>query len=108
MQIIVPMSGFGQRFKKAGYSIPKPLIEVEGKPMIAHIIDLFSKRDSFIFIVNEEHLKNKIFNLYNTLKKYCPNCKIYSIPKHKLGPIHAINLIKSKIKKCRKHIVATG
>ena len=53
MQIIVPMSGFGERFKKLGYSLPKPLIEVEGKPMIAHVIDLFSKEDDFIFIVNE-------------------------------------------------------
>ena len=66
--------------------------------MIAHVIDLFSKKDNFIFIVNEEHLKNKNFNLYNTIKQYCPNSKIYSIPKHKLGPIHAINMIKSKIK----------
>ena len=105
MQIIVPMSGFGERFKKLGYSLPKPLIEVEGKPMIAHVIDLFSKEDDFIFIVNEEHLKNKNFNLYNKLKKYCPNGKIYSIPKHKLGPIHAINMIKSKIKKNEETIV---
>ena len=105
MQIIVPMSGFGERFKKVGYNLPKPLIEVEGKPMIAHVIDLFSKKDNFIFIVNEEHLKNKNFNLYNKLKKYCPNGKIYSIPKHKLGPIHAINMIKSKIKKNEETIV---
>jgi len=37
MQIIIPMSGFGERFKKAGFLLPKPLIEVEGKPIIASI-----------------------------------------------------------------------
>ncbi|SVD84200.1 uncharacterized protein METZ01_LOCUS437054, partial [marine metagenome] len=29
------MSGFGERFRKTGYTIPKLLIEVEGKPIIA-------------------------------------------------------------------------
>ena len=32
MQIIIPMSGFGERFRKVGYEVPKPLIEVEGRP----------------------------------------------------------------------------
>ena len=29
MKIVIPMSGFGERFKRAGYKVPKPLIEVE-------------------------------------------------------------------------------
>ena len=33
MQIIIPMSGFGERFRKVGYKVPKPLIEIDGKPM---------------------------------------------------------------------------
>lgn len=32
MQIIIPMAGFGERFRRAGYRVPKPLIEVEGRP----------------------------------------------------------------------------
>ena len=40
MQIIVPMSGFGERFRRAGYAVPKPLIEIDGKPIIAHVIDM--------------------------------------------------------------------
>jgi len=31
MQVIIPMSGFGERFRAAGYVVPKPLIKVEGK-----------------------------------------------------------------------------
>ena len=52
MQIVIPMSGFGERFRRAGYSVPKPLIEVEGKPMIGHVIDMFPGETDFVFICN--------------------------------------------------------
>jgi len=35
------MSGFGVRFRSVGYDIPKPLIIVEYKPIIVHVIDMF-------------------------------------------------------------------
>ena len=41
MQIVIPMSGFGERFRSVGYKVPKPLIEVDGKTIIEHIIDMF-------------------------------------------------------------------
>ena len=34
MNIIIPMAGAGSRFAKVGYTFPKPLIDVKGKPMI--------------------------------------------------------------------------
>ena len=52
MQIIIPMSGFGERFRSAGYTVPKPLIEVEGKPIIQHVVEMFSDEDDFILTVN--------------------------------------------------------
>lgn len=39
LNIIIPMAGSGSRFKAAGYTLPKPLIDVRGKPMIAHVIE---------------------------------------------------------------------
>ena len=44
------MSGFEERFRKVGYKAPKPLIEIEGKPIIAHVIDMFPGEQEFIFI----------------------------------------------------------
>ena len=41
MQIIIPMAGKGQRFIDAGYSIPKPLISINGKPMVENVIKNF-------------------------------------------------------------------
>ncbi|SVE52845.1 uncharacterized protein METZ01_LOCUS505699, partial [marine metagenome] len=52
MQIVIPMSGFGERFRRAGYSVPKPLIEVDGKPIIQYVIEMFPGEENFIFICN--------------------------------------------------------
>lgn len=54
MQIIIPMSGFGERFRRAEYSVPKPLIEIDGKPIVAHVIDIFPGELDFIFSRQEK------------------------------------------------------
>jgi NDP-sugar pyrophosphorylase family protein len=41
------MSGMGKRFIDAGYFDPKPLIIVEGKPIIEHIINLFPNESKY-------------------------------------------------------------
>ena len=83
------MSGFGERFRRAGYKVPKPLIEIEGKPIIAHVVDLFPGDNDFIFICNEDHLKTT--NMIDILNKIAPNGKIVPIQPHKLGPIYAVS-----------------
>lgn len=88
MQIIIPMSGVGQRFIDAGYSVPKPLIIVEGKPIVCHIIDLFDKQDHFTFICNNKHLEET--NMRQILLDKIPNCRIIGIPNHQKGPVYAV------------------
>jgi NDP-sugar pyrophosphorylase family protein len=88
MQVIVPMSGIGKRFADAGYTDIKPLITVHGKPIIEYVIDLFDKKDDFIFIVNENHLLHT--NIKNVLLNYVPNAIIVAIPQHKSGPVYAV------------------
>jgi NDP-sugar pyrophosphorylase family protein len=90
MQIIIPMSGFGERFRSAGYIVPKPLIEVEGKTIIQHVVEMFSNEDDFIFICNEDHLNEPLYRMRSILKSFCPDGEIVSIPPHKLGPVHAV------------------
>ena len=55
MKIIIPMSGIGARFQKAGYVDPKPLIQINNKTIIEHVITLFPGENDFIFICNEYH-----------------------------------------------------
>lgn len=92
MQIIIPMSGFGERFRRAGYTVPKPLVEIDGKPIIGHVIDMFPGETDFIFICNRDHLSEPAYRMRETLERYCPTGRIVSIEPHKLGPIHAVTL----------------
>lgn len=88
MQIVVPMTGIGKRFLDAGYTTPKPLLEVDGKPMIEHVVNLFPGEKDFIFICNCAHLAQT--NLRDVLNKIAPGCKIITIPPHKKGPVYAV------------------
>lgn len=90
MKVVIPMSGTGERFKSAGYKKPKPLIKVDGLPMINHIVNLFSPDDEFIFICNTEHLSDKELGLEKYLKDIRINSKVVGIGRHKLGPNYAI------------------
>ena len=92
VQIIIPMSGIGQRFIDAGYTEPKPLIQVDGKPIIEHVVNLFPGEQNIKFICNDMHLEKS--NMKNILKKICPSCNIYSVPVNdRQGPVHAVSLI---------------
>jgi NDP-sugar pyrophosphorylase family protein len=86
--VIIPMSGLGQRFKKAGYERPKPLIEVDGRPMIEYVVSMFSRLDRFTFICNEEHLAST--DLQEVLESLVPGCDIRSIATHHGGPVSAV------------------
>jgi dTDP-glucose pyrophosphorylase len=66
LNIIIPMAGAGSRFVKAGYVLPKPLIEINKKPMIKLVIDSIDIKANYIFIVLKEHYEK--FNLRIFLK----------------------------------------
>lgn len=96
MQIIIPMSGIGKRFIEAGYKDPKPLIEVDGKPMIYHVIDLFPAETNFYFICNDEHLRET--NMREILLNKVPNAKIYEVSvNNRKGPVDAVLQIQQNI-----------
>lgn len=88
MKVVIPMSGTGERFIRAGYSSIKPLIEVEGKPIIEHVVNLFPGEEDFIFICNSGHLGSG--ELAGELKRIRPGGRIVPIAPHKLGPVHAV------------------
>lgn len=105
IQIVIPMSGFGERFRKAGYKIPKPLIEVDGKPIISHVIDMFPGELNFLFICNNDHLTNPTYHLKEILNQYCPTGRIAGIPSHKLGPVYALRQVEHLIDPYRPVVI---
>jgi len=77
MNIIIPMAGAGSRFEKAGYTFPKPLIDVNGKPMIQVVVENLNIQAQYIFIVQKIHYTK--YNLEHVLNLICPNCKIIQV-----------------------------
>src|SRR5262245_38308054 len=90
MQVVVPMSGFGERFRRAGFRVPKPLIEVEGKTMLEHVVELFPGVEDFVFVCNRDHLDEPSFRMRELLARACPGGRVVGIAPHKLGPVHAV------------------
>jgi NDP-sugar pyrophosphorylase family protein len=89
MRIVIPMSGIGKRFVDAGYSKPKPLIEVEGKPIIHHIIDLFPGETEFDFICNSLHLAET--NMRAIILQKVPSARIHEVDvNNRKGPVDAV------------------
>jgi len=59
INVVIPMAGAGSRFQEQGYELPKPLIDVCGKPMIERVINSLNNKHldiNFIFLALKEHL----------------------------------------------------
>ena len=103
MHIIIPMSGMGNRFIDAGYTVAKPLINVDGKPIIEHVCNLFPGEEKFTFICNAKHLAET--NMKEVLNRLKPNANIVEIPNHKKGPVYAVSFVEDLINEEEEIIV---
>ena len=79
LNILIPMAGAGSRFSEAGYTFPKPLIDVKGKPMIQLVVENLNIKANYIYVVRKEHRKQ--YNLDTLLNLITPNCKIVEVDK---------------------------
>ena len=77
LNVLIPMAGAGSRFQQAGYTFPKPLIDVKGKPMIQVVVDNLNMDANYIFVVQKEHRAK--YNLDTLLNLIAPNCKIVEV-----------------------------
>lgn len=58
LQVVIPMAGLGSRFSEAGYTKPKPFIDVKGKTMIERVMDnLRIENARFVLIARSDHLE---------------------------------------------------
>jgi HAD superfamily hydrolase (TIGR01509 family) len=77
MNVLIPMAGAGSRFEKAGYTFPKPLIEVNGKPMIQVVVNNLNFDSKHIFITQKQHRIK--YNLDSLLNLISPECSIIDV-----------------------------
>ncbi len=105
IQLIIPMSGIGKRFTESGYDIPKYLIEIDGKPVIEHVVNLFPGVDDVTFVCNCLHVGK--YNLEKILRKIKPNCKINVVSNYdRKGPVDSILRIADYIDPDKEVIVS--
>lgn len=81
LHIIQPMGGGGTRFAKQGFKMPKPLIDLAGKPFFywstASLYDYIENKD-LTFVVLKDHVER--FNIKSRIYDYYPNANVVVIP----------------------------
>lgn len=97
LNIVIPMAGCGSRFQEAGYTLPKPLIEIYGKAMIEVVVqNLRPKRPHrFIFLCLKEHLEH--YRIDQKLKKMSPGCRVVTVETITQGAACTVLLAKDLI-----------
>lgn len=96
--VVIPMAGLGSRFADVGYKMPKPFIDVKGKPMIQIVVENlgFSINNTrFIFIVRQEHIEK--YNAHYILNLIAPGCIIIPIDEVTEGSACSVLLAKQYI-----------
>ena len=84
INIVIPMAGAGSRFKVAGYDLPKPFIEFNGKMMIEHVLSSFRQVEAnFILVLQEKFLTEQKIQLEKLQAKY--PVSFVTVPKLTMG-----------------------
>ena len=97
LTVLIPMAGAGSRFQQAGYTFPKPLIDVKGKPMIQTVVDNLNIKANYVYVVQKQHREK--YNLDTLLNLITPNCKIVEVDKITEGAACTALLAKKYINK---------
>jgi NDP-sugar pyrophosphorylase family protein len=100
------MAGRGKRFEDAGYSFPKPLIDINGKPMIQVVVENLNLPSKYIFICQEEHIKK--FALYDLFKLIKSNTEIITLNEITEGAAITVLFAKDKINPDEELIIANS
>lgn len=95
MTNLVPMAGLGKRFSDEGYSLPKPLIPVSGKPMIVQAIRSMPHDNDWVFVCRKEHIEK--YHVDRILHEEAPSCRIIEIDKTTEGQASTCLLAKDHI-----------
>ena len=90
LHIIMPLAGEGSRFKEAGYTVPKPLIKVEGKELYRRAMDSLDFSDCPNLNIKRTFIVRKEFNIDEEIKRYYPEANIVTIEKTTCGALETL------------------
>jgi HAD superfamily hydrolase (TIGR01509 family) len=106
LNVLIPMAGAGSRFQEAGFTFPKPLIDVLGKPMIQVVVENLNIEANFIFIVQKEAYDK--YNLKYLLNLIAPGCQIVQVEQITQGAASTTLLAKEYIDNSNPLIIANS
>jgi NDP-sugar pyrophosphorylase family protein len=74
---LITLAGDGLRFSKHGIKIPKPMIHIDGEPMVFRAVDCLPKAEKYVFVCRQSHIDK--FNIDLLLKNRYHGAEIIAI-----------------------------
>ncbi len=109
LKIIVPLAGSSELYTNAGFSYPKPLVEIDGKPMIELVIQQFkSITEPFrvVFILRDEDVRK--YHLDNTIRLLAPGSEIIKLKNETKGALCSILMTIDSIEDDDRLLILNG
>ena len=100
------MAGEGKSFQDAGYSFPKPLIDIDGKTMIQIVVENINVAGNYIFICKKEHYEK--YSMFELLNLISSECKIVQVSEKTEGAAKTLLLAKELINNDDELIIANS
>jgi len=104
--VVIPMAGYGSRFSKADYKEPKPMIDVNGRPMFQWAVESLQLENiphRLFFIVLEE-VEHK-YGLSKAIKALYPTARIVTIKNVTRGQAETVLAVRKFINNLNKLII---
>ena len=96
MKTVIMAGGKGTRISSVAKDIPKPMIKIDGKPVLEHEIDCLREQGFTDIIMTVSHLGNIIMDYFGDGKGFGVNIEYY-FEKEPLGNAGALFRIKDKL-----------
>jgi NDP-sugar pyrophosphorylase family protein len=86
LALVMPMAGRGARFADGGEALPKPLIEIAGRPFFWWAVESVRRiapLTEAVFVLLEEHVRR--FAIDEAVRAYYPDARIVALPEVTAG-----------------------
>ena len=103
---LIPMAGKGSRFRDYGYRVAKPLIQVQGRPIVLRTVESMPEQDQWFFLPRQIDLDRH--PIERTLRDFSLNCKVFGVREHTSGQAATCMLVADQIEDDVELIIASS
>lgn len=98
MKAVIIAGGKGERLRPITHTIPKPMVDINGKPILEHIINHFKKHGITEFVISVCYLPEKITEYFGNGEKFGVKIDyIYEVVDKPLGTAGSIAAAKKYV-----------